>query len=740
MHTLFSRVAIAFWISLKSSGKYWFFLLPGAASLSYLVGALLLTNSYGMYIPYRLTLSLVTLPLFYLMLAFLSGFIILPRVAELSKQDWIRLGLSSMAAALALFFIFPNSLPVISQNHHLQVIASGTKNEHALGSLVEIRQIRYLNNRPAPLDQVQYAGDWQIDQNILLSVNGNPATIADLQGPMAGGLVLSLRYLDTGGIVSFIWDGVKTEIDLYSSQATIEDVVFEGFTWSQLPLLEAGLVGFTFVLYFLSLFSIFLLLSLVLRLHLVPAKIGTLLVGLAYMGCFLAFLDVKMSYREFSGVRAYRDSISYVQAANVPITSLDFWAGARTFPLPLVYKLMGVRVADRLMGGMMEPVRTFQTWFSVVCWTLLALGVSSKIRQRWIKPLAFGCVLYFSLNLEIGIWDGLMLSESLSISLFALLVTAWIGWEAVLAQKRQPWIRWVYLAGLLLISVLYSFARDSNLYFLLIAAFVFVLRLLLNREDRSHRQQFAIYSASILLIFAFQYFSISYGNRWQFYIYDHLAYRILPDQQATRFFVEHGLPMSAKLMNITKVPAEIYQDSLLYDDELTPVKQWVDQSGRMTYLLYLLSKFPAVLVEPVQQVDLLLDGSVVKEYHYPIYLARWYSPQVRQITDFFYFQSGFFEWVAGLLLLIGSVLWILRVKGFSAWFVVTIMAVSIYPLMFIIWHGEPMEIERHAIQIGIQFRLAAWMALLFFIDWLAIQVFVEPAQKAALIGAEYAIS
>ena len=37
-------------------------------------------------------------------------------------------------------------------------------------------------------------------------------------------------------------------------------------------------------------------------------------------------------------------------------------------------------------------------------------------------------------------------------------------------------------------------------------------------------------------------------------------------------------------------------------------------------------------------------------------------------------------------------------------------------MMFIIWHGEPLEIERHAVQIGIQLRLAGWLALPLLID------------------------
>jgi hypothetical protein len=37
----------------------------------------------------------------------------------------------------------------------------------------------------------------------------------------------------------------------------------------------------------------------------------------------------------------------------------------------------------------------------------------------------------------------------------------------------------------------------------------------------------------------------------------------------------------------------------------------------------------------------------------------------------------------------------------------------------VVWHGDPMEIERHALQIAIQIRLMLWLVLLLAVDhWL----------------------
>ena len=58
-------------------------------------------------------------------------------------------------------------------------------------------------------------------------------------------------------------------------------------------------------------------------------------------------------------------------------------------------------------------------------------------------------------------------------------------------------------------------------------------------------------------------------------------------------------------------------------------------------------------------------------------------------------------------------------KFSPAWLVIAVFLVSLYPLMFIVWHGNPIEIERHAAPVGIQFRLAGWMAVVLLLDQLA---------------------
>ncbi len=656
----------------------------------------------------------------------------LPRRASISNRNWLFLSVWSALVAAVLFFAFPNPKPLVPQNHQLKLIASGEKNRFSSGSIVEVRQIRGLDGKNISLDQFRRVGDWEFTADELLSPRGGSESIAEMTGIFPGGVAISLRYLTDGGKITIQWDDQEKAIDLYtSSSSTIEDFVFEGFSWSQLSLLQTSLILISYVGYFLGLFVVVFFFSFMIRSGVLRPRIVQILLVFAYTVLLVVFIQEKFSYYEFSGTRPYRDSRSYVQTADFSINSLEFWAGERPFTFPLALKLLDVHFTDNWSTPAMERVRLFQIWLSIGCWGLLAFLGSLRVRQNWLKPFAFGCILFFSLGLEIGIWDHLMMSESLSLSFFALLVAGWIGWQLLAERKVGRWIQGLYLLILVIVSILYSFARDSNLYFLLIAGALFLLKTILKRKDDSQKRAGLIYFAIVLLIMVFQNYSISVSSRWQLYVYDNLSYRILKNESAINFFAAHGLPITDSLMSIVRLEGFQYQDMLRNDPRMLPVKQWIDESGRMTYFLYLLNDLGSSLMEPVRQIPSLLDGSTLG-YDFPIYPSKPYSKQMVEISNAFYFRSPLLEWLAGGLLLGASLVWVFKLKANSGWFVVLILAVSIYPLMFIVWHADPMEITRHAIQIGIQFRLAAWMALILTIDAVTIGIFSTKTISSSL--------
>ena len=119
----------------------------------------------------------------------------------------------------------------------------------------------------------------------------------------------------------------------------------------------------------------------------------------------------------------------------------------------------------------------------------------------------------------------------------------------------------------------------------------------------------------------------------------------------------------------------------------------------------------------------IINGSNM-EYRYPIFPNQ-PAPEIIQGIDGKIYARSLF----GLLGFTALILWGLylfwfgRDRDHPTWLVVTILVVSIFPMAFIIWNGNPLEIERHMAQIGIQLRLAGWLALLLFMDWLGQKYF-----------------
>lgn len=436
---------------------------------------------------------------------------------------------------------------------------------------------------------------------------------------------------------------------------------------------------------------------------------------LALLGIFWA---LKWSYHDFYPLRDYRDSTSYALTAEQSLTSLSFWAGERSFTLPLLYKIVGVTSQNVKTPATMQAVAQWQTWISIFSWVIFGLTVAKRFRQRWLGVVAFGLILGFSLVYDISRWDRMMLSESLSCSLLVLLLAGWIGLlDLPSVQSRSP-VGILVLIWVGVISILFSFIRDSNIYFVLIAAVIFAAAALLKRFQIS-RFSTLVYLGFIVQLFFAQNASISAGNRWQIFIYDHLAYRIIPNPVALDYFTKAGLPVSETLLQIPTMRGYVYQALLFNDPSMEPVRRWTNEHGKAVYLGYLLSDLPASLSQPLDNAALLLNGTM--EYGDPDH-ARLFSSfpeSIQGLTNVLFSsltRSRRYQALGYVLMLALSAWALLRGWGRGVWWMLFAVLISVYPLMFLNWHGDPMEIERHALQIAIQFRLAFWLIILLGLD------------------------
>lgn len=579
-----------------------------------------------------------------------------------------------------------------------------------------------MDGRTFPWEKLKLAGDWQIIENELFSLKGGSDAVAEFSGPVSGGMVLSFRYMEDAGQVRVIWDGVEKNLDLYTTPGIIKDYELPGFSWAQTTFWEAAWILVTHLFYFFGLFSLTLILSLLIRLRVIGQRLGSILLLIAFAGIYILFLKGKFSYAEFNGVQPYFDSRSYIEVADLPLTAPEFWAGQRPFTLPLFYKLLDVHLVDDWNHTVMGRISSVQIWLSIGCWTILAGVLALKARQRWLKPVVFGIMLLFGLNLEIGIWDRLMLSESLSFSLFALLIAVWLLWG--IFPEKVHWIgKTLFLAALILLTVLYSFLRDTHVYFLLIVAVVIGVGLVRKKISPGWQKYYLVYIITIVILAFAQNLSLGAGKRWEVPAYNSLAKWILPDERARDFFVQRGLPVNEKLLKMTQMSVVQYTEMIQQDPELAPAKEWIEQNWRWTYAGYLLVRLGDSLAAPIREISTLLDDGALR-YHSPIFPARPFSDDLLWVTHLAYVRSPWIEGLAAILLVIGCTLyWFQKTPENSIGWVLSVLIVSMYPLMFLVWHADPAEPQRHALQIGIQFRLAGWMGLALGIDWLTRKIF-----------------
>jgi hypothetical protein len=225
-----------------------------------------------------------------------------------------------------------------------------------------------------------------------------------------------------------------------------------------------------------------------------------------------------------------------------------------------------------------------------------------------------------------------------------------------------------------------------------------------------------VYPVCVLALFIFQYATLQLGDRWKIHIYDHLALRILPDQPARAYFEQAGLPISGDLMRVTGMLGYEYHDYFDFAPQMEPVRVWIAAHGRTTILRYLLTHPGLAFVEPLRQFNGLVNGSNL-EYRYPNHPKEPVPVVIEQLTGRFYPHDPAALWIFGILIVLCLVLeW--RDPAFHSgllW-VWAALALSVYPLMVVIWNGNPLEIERHAAQLGIQVRLAGLVAGVLILD------------------------
>jgi hypothetical protein len=274
---------------------------------------------------------------------------------------------------------------------------------------------------------------------------------------------------------------------------------------------------------------------------------------------------------------------------------------------------------------------------------------------------------------------------------------------------------WLKLLSMLCVGCLWTLARDTNAWIILLLA-----GLLLIWQRASRRYIFV--AAVFIALFAVNETSQNFSDRWVMPFVNVLGRRILPDTQARDYFAQRGMPTSGAVMRLSGFLAW-HQDRLFYrDPDLHELREWIQTHGKRTYVTYLLAHPVTALISPFRDAKELIAPDL-KYYRYP-----GFSPILSGVLADTVYVEQYPRLLAFGPLIIILVIAFIRTHGVGSSgakhhhliLISSALILVFYPHAVIAWHGDANDVGRHALLASVHLRLGLWFLFIFSLDWLLI--------------------
>jgi hypothetical protein len=292
------------------------------------------------------------------------------------------------------------------------------------------------------------------------------------------------------------------------------------------------------------------------------------------------------------------------------------------------------------------------------------------------------------------------LSESFSISMMIVILALFVG-------LLQRW-KLSFLLALIFFFVLWLSIHEVNLYLGILAATVLLIVGLIRKDYRT----FLVISFCIFIMAAINsHLSSLYAlPRWALPVAEVVTKRILPVPEYQEYFSGQGMPVTPELMALSGGWANGDDYAILNNPRMRKFSKWLFKDGKTVYTKFLIAHPIYTLTLPLVNLDELLAFDFS-------HLVPGYKPAIPAIVDEIFFPVRWFWVFLGMsVLLLTFVLWKQRrEKSRVFWLLVSFFFISI-PYLYLAWHGDALDLARHASIANIQFHLAMWLLLAFFID------------------------
>jgi len=309
------------------------------------------------------------------------------------------------------------------------------------------------------------------------------------------------------------------------------------------------------------------------------------------------------------------------------------------------------------LGHDRERVVLFQRALGALSWVCLALACARRLHSPSVQCLAALSIVALGCSPMVIWWDINLISESIAISVFVLLIALLLSWDS---RKRPVG----GLTGLILTTFFFSMMRATNIYILpAISLYLVLVEIrawsvgLVSSEWARHRgriiARFCLIGA-LIASFPFFHRENIVSGRWKFEVMDslnrHVFFQELDDgrrivrRQYFDFFVDHyQMPADEAMAHVGRwrweKPAE---PTPLYD-------AWVSERGYGAYLDFLKSHMKWVMGQycAIGRLYSINGGWLVSQWE------GWRKGfDIRQLDTLFWIQSFYLKTV-GLLTRLG---------------------------------------------------------------------------------------
>lgn len=423
------------------------------------------------------------------------------------------------------------------------------------------------------------------------------------------------------------------------------------------------------------------------------------------------------------------DTPSYLDTAHLPADSYTFFTAIRSASYPLLFNWLAP-IDEYQITKISEPyfhaegdlafqpgfdrVVNLQMWVAVFSWAFLAVVFFARLRNPWARLAALLIILVFGFSPQMADWDSLIMTESLSFSLFFLMLGLLVELAfCFITEVRWRKTRiWLILMTLAVITPFWILLRDTNVYFIpFTLVFVAILAALAWRRWKETLAPLVVFTVLMVAAYIFQQATFRDSERWVVPFYNNVTRAIFPYPSRVEFFLRYGMPVNDTILSYQ------FSQQLEALDPQSDFVIWTHQSALQAYMDFVISH-PFSFIKMAWDDTPSLWTTNVQPYFFQADSGRpaWLIP-----------YADYLHPTHPLPLAVDGVL-VLLVLGFAlkqrrqdtliwAWVALWLYGISLL-FYFTGYIGEMRSVLRHVMSGVVPLRLGLWLLLAVVADLL----------------------